>query len=148
MSHQCAYFQNYSDLLSLLQCQSATNAIIVVQLHTIFFGTEKTRQIIVKTASDAVKQRLYIVQCTNLRKLSSHTLIQPLGVPGSDPLPGHCDLNYGCASLTSARWPSELERRPATGRSMVRVPLPKKLIASELWKFRLPRFASVFRRRQ
>ena len=36
MSQQCGHFPNYSDL-SLLQCQSATNVIIVVQLHTNFF---------------------------------------------------------------------------------------------------------------
>ena len=33
MSHQCGCFQNYFDLLSLLQCQSATNVTLVVQLH-------------------------------------------------------------------------------------------------------------------
>ena len=33
MSHQCGYFPNYSDLLTLLQCQPATNVNIVVQLH-------------------------------------------------------------------------------------------------------------------
>ena len=60
-------FHHYSDVLSLLQCQSATNVTIVVQLH---INKEKItkknwkfvggnpRQIIVKTASDAEKQRL------------------------------------------------------------------------------------------
>ena len=50
-------FHHYSDLLSLLQCQSTTNVTIVVPMHINFvkkmkFGAEKTRQIIVKTASD------------------------------------------------------------------------------------------------
>ena len=61
MSHQCGYFPNYSDLLTLLQCQPATNVNIVVQLHIIckyfFLDAEKPRQIIVKTASDAVIPR-------------------------------------------------------------------------------------------
>ena len=43
MSHQCGYFQNYSDLLSLLQCQSATNVTIVVQLHINFFFNVKKK---------------------------------------------------------------------------------------------------------
>ena len=50
MSHQCGYFPNYSDLLTLLQCQPATNVNIVVQLHiyvniiyNFFFLTRKNR---------------------------------------------------------------------------------------------------------
>ena len=50
MSHQCLYFQNYSDLLSLLQCQSATDVTIVLQLHI-------KKKLIVKTASEAVIPR-------------------------------------------------------------------------------------------
>ena len=63
-------FHHYSDLLSLLQCQSATHVTIVVQLHTNNvkennlkqkfnqkFGAEKPSQIIVKTASDAEIRR-------------------------------------------------------------------------------------------
>ena len=61
MSPQCSYFQNYSDLLTLLQCQRVTNVTIAVQVHINlkkkkkknFFGAEIPRQIIVKSASDA-----------------------------------------------------------------------------------------------
>ena len=46
-----------------------------------------------------------------------------------------------------ARWPSELER--STGDRTVdgSNPTSEKLFASELWQFRLPPIASVFRRR-
>ena len=70
MSPQCSYFQNYSDLLTLLQCQPVTNVTIVVQVHinfNFFFWRGKTapnyRENRVgrgKTAAAAVKQRLYI----------------------------------------------------------------------------------------
>ena len=64
MSPLCSYFQNYSDLLTLLQCQRVTNVTIAVQVHINlkkkkkkkkkkFFGLEIPRQIIVKSASDA-----------------------------------------------------------------------------------------------
>ena len=63
MSPQCSYFQNYSDLLTLLQCQRVTNVTIAVQVHinlkkkkkkiNFFFGAEIPCQIIVKSASDA-----------------------------------------------------------------------------------------------
>ena len=59
MSPQCSYFQNYSDLLTLLQCQPVTNVTIAVQVHInlkfffFFFGAEILCQIIVKSASDA-----------------------------------------------------------------------------------------------
>ena len=62
MSPQCSYFKNYSDLLTLLQCQRVTNVTIAVQVHInlkniffffFFFGAEIPRQIIVKSASDA-----------------------------------------------------------------------------------------------
>ena len=33
MSPQCGYLQNYSDLLTLLQCQPVTNGTTVVQVH-------------------------------------------------------------------------------------------------------------------
>ena len=36
MSPQCSYFQNYSDLLTLLQCQRVTNVTIAVQVHINF----------------------------------------------------------------------------------------------------------------
>ena len=48
--------------------------------------------------------------------------------------------------LTGGAVPSGLGRRPATGRSMVRVPLLSKLFASELWQFRLPRLPVSFGR--
>ena len=68
MSPQCSYFQNYSDLLTLLQCQRVTNVTIAQYMCILifffffffFFGAEIPRQIIVKSASDAEKQRLYI----------------------------------------------------------------------------------------
>ena len=54
MSPQCSYFQNYSDLLTLLQCQRVTNVTIAVQVHiNKKIGAEIPRQIIVKSASDA-----------------------------------------------------------------------------------------------
>ena len=68
MNPQCSYFQNYSDLLTLLQCQRVTNVTIAVQVHInfkkkkkkkkkvfffVFFGAEIPCQIIVKSASDA-----------------------------------------------------------------------------------------------
>ena len=36
MGPQCGYFQNYSDLLTLLQCQPVTNVTTVVQVHINF----------------------------------------------------------------------------------------------------------------
>ena len=36
MSPQCSYFQNYSDLLTLLQCQRVTNVTIAVQVNINF----------------------------------------------------------------------------------------------------------------
>ena len=40
-----------------------------------------------------------------------------------------------------ARWPTGLEHW--TGWSCVRIPLRQLIFASELWQFRLPRFASL-----
>ena len=50
---------------------------------------------------------------------------------------------------TESRWPSGLERwlALATGRCRSGSNPTAENFASELWQFRLPRFASVFRRR-
>ena len=60
MSPQCSYFQNYSDLLTLLQCQRLTNVTIAVQVHInlkkkkiILFYFWRINSVIVKSASDA-----------------------------------------------------------------------------------------------
>ena len=61
-------FHHYSDLLSLLQCQSATNVTMLLYSCMLIYikinknkklGEEKQRQIIVKTALDAEIQ-LYV----------------------------------------------------------------------------------------
>ena len=75
MSPQCSYFQNYSDLLTLLQCQRVTNVTIAVQVHInlkIFFfffffffarrnSASNYREIRVGRGNSAAaeKQRLY-----------------------------------------------------------------------------------------
>ena len=69
-------FHHYSDLLTLLQCQSATNVTIVVQLCILkknrTFGVEIPHQIIVKTAkfrgrgkTDALERVIQLITCVN-----------------------------------------------------------------------------------
>ena len=79
MSPQCSYFQNYSDLLTLLQCQRVTNVTIAVQVHINYKNLKKKKYIYIffwrgNSASNyreirvgrgnsaaAEKQRLYIL---------------------------------------------------------------------------------------
>ena len=58
-------------------------------------------------------------------------------------------LTICCKHHGGARWPSGLERWlvQATGLSWPGSNPTAENFASELWQFRLPRFASVFRRR-
>ena len=69
-------------------------------------------------------------------------------VPGPGPGAWSLDL-CGSWTCTGARWPSGLERWlvQATGLSWPGSNPTAENFASELWQFRLPRFASVFRRR-
>ena len=57
-------------------------------------------------------------------------------------------VTFVSEAIEGARWPSGLERWPvqATGLSWPGSNPTAENFASELWQFRLPRFASVFRR--
>ena len=81
-----------------------------------------------------------------------------LAPPGCSPTFTLCYLELGIClqsgppfdkNRAGARWPSGLERwlGQATGLFRPGSNPTAEIFASELWQFRLPRFASVFRRR-